>query len=85
MNNGTVLAQGDPGDLTRELEGRMWQKQVTKNELANYKSALNVVSSQFIAGKMSIRVLTDNPPKNFQPVPSTLEDVYFTSLKPVNA
>ena len=75
MNSGTMLAQGDPADLIKQMEGRMWQKQIIKSELALYKEDLNVISSQFVAGKMSIRVFTSNGPVNFQPVAPTLEDV----------
>ena len=80
MNSGTMLAQGDPADLIQQMEGRMWQKQIIKSELALYKEDLNVISSQFVAGKMSIRVFTSNGPVNFQPVAPTLEDVYFSTL-----
>lgn len=80
MSNGTVLAHGDPADLIQELNGRLWQKQIAKNELTDYKNDLTVLSSQFIAGKMSIRVLADRMPANFQPTSPSLEDVYFTNL-----
>lgn len=85
MNNGTVLAHGDPAHLIKDLEGRIWQKQIAKNELDYYKDDLNVISSQFIAGKMNIHVLADNPLQNFQPVSPTLEDVYFATLNQVIA
>jgi ABC-type multidrug transport system ATPase subunit len=83
MSNGTVLAHGDPAVLIRELDGRLWQKQIAKSELAHYKDNLTVLSSQFIGGKMSIRVLADNLPVNFHSTSPTLEDVYFTTLNPV--
>ena len=83
MSGGTVLAQGDPADLIQELNGRLWQKQIAKSELADYKNELTVLSSQFIAGKMSIRVLADHMPANFQPTSPGLEDVYFTTLRQI--
>ncbi|WEA01192.1 ABC transporter ATP-binding protein [Mucilaginibacter sp. SJ] len=85
MNNGTVLAHGDPAHLIQALEGRIWQKQIAKSELDYYKDDLNVISSQFIAGKMNIHVLADSPLQNFQPVSPTLEDVYFATLNQVIA
>jgi len=85
MNNGTVLACGDPACLIRELDGKIWQKQIAKSELEHYKSDLHVISSQFIAGKMNIHVLTDKQPVNFQPIAPTLEDVYFATLNQVKA
>ena len=83
MNSGTVLAQGDPAYLIRQLEGCIWQKQIAKSELAHYRQDLNVISSQFVAGKMSIRVFTPNAPADFLSVAPTLEDVYFTTLNQV--
>jgi ABC-2 type transport system ATP-binding protein len=83
MHSGTVLAQGDPADLIQELNGRLWQKQIAKNELTDYKNDLTVLSSQFIAGKMSIRVLADCMPANFHSTSPGLEDVYFTTLSQI--
>ncbi|MCZ4223350.1 ABC transporter ATP-binding protein [Pedobacter rhodius] len=84
MHKGSILVQGNPADLIHKLNNRIWQKQINKTELAYYQNETNVISSQFTAGKLNIRVLTDNPPFNFQSVPPMLEDVYFATLNPVN-
>lgn len=80
MNNGAVLAYGSPADFLRELNGKIWQKEIGKKEMETYKSDFNIISSQFISGKMNIHILADNNPENFEPVTPTLEDVYFTTL-----
>ncbi|GAB3920458.1 ABC transporter ATP-binding protein [Mucilaginibacter myungsuensis] len=80
MNNGTVLAQGNPEVLIAQLDGKIWQKQVTRSELKTYKQDHTVISSQFIAGKMSIRLSGDQGPDSFISVAPTLEDVYFATL-----
>lgn len=80
MNNGTVLAQGNPEQLIAQLNGKIWQKQVTKAEVEVYKKDHQVISSQFVAGKMGIRLLSDAAPVGFSPVAPTLEDVYFATL-----
>jgi len=80
MNNGAVLAYGSPADFLRELNGKIWQKEISKKEMETYKSDFNIISSQFISGKMNIHILADNNPENFEPVTPTLEDVYFTTL-----
>lgn len=85
MNKGTLLVHGNPSDLIQELEGRIWQKQVSSSELEQYKNELQILSSQFIAGKMSIRIRADKAPENFRPVMPILEDVYFSVLKPAKA
>ncbi|MEO6668225.1 MAG: ATP-binding cassette domain-containing protein [Ferruginibacter sp.] len=80
MNNGAVLAYGNPADFLREINGKIWQKEIGKKEIEAYKGDFNIISSQFISGKMNIHILADNNPETFEPVTPTLEDVYFTTL-----
>jgi ABC-type multidrug transport system ATPase subunit len=80
MNNGTVLLQGNPADFVNDLKGKIWQKEISKDETNNYSGDYKIISSQFIAGKMNIHILTDNAQANFLPVAPTLEDVYFSTL-----
>lgn len=80
MNNGAVLAHGDPADFIKGIHGKVWQKQILKNELESIKAGFNTISSQFIAGKMNVHILTEDPPAGFLPVSPTLEDVYFAIL-----
>jgi ABC-2 type transport system ATP-binding protein len=79
MNNGSILAHGNPRDFINELEGKIWQKEVDRKVLNNYQS-LAIISSQFIAGKMNIRVFAENQPPHFDKVMPSLEDVYFSTL-----
>jgi ABC-type multidrug transport system ATPase subunit len=81
INDGTVLAHAKPEELVSQLHGRIWQKQVTRAELDSYSKDHQVISSRFIAGKMSIRLLGEDVPEGFEAVSPTLEDVYFTTLK----
>ncbi|MFT3908035.1 MAG: ABC transporter ATP-binding protein [Ferruginibacter sp.] len=80
LNNGIVLAQGNPTNLISALKGKVWQKQIVKNEIEDYKRKYNTISSQFIGGKMNIHILADEPSSDFKPVTPTLEDVYFSTL-----
>lgn len=80
MNEGKVLLQGNPEELIQSLEGKIWKKQIQKEELMSYKNEYQVISSQFTAGKMNIHLLSDNKPSGFQEVNPTLEDVYFATL-----
>jgi len=79
ISNGIVQVQGSPEELISKLKGMIWQKQVTTNEAELLKQE-HLISSQFIAGKMNIRLLANQPPAGFAPVLPTLEDVYFTTL-----
>lgn len=80
MNEGKVLLQGNPMELIASLEGKIWSKQIQKEELIHYKSNYSVISSQFTAGKMSIHVFSETHLADFQATHPTLEDVYFSVL-----
>lgn len=80
IKEGKVLLQGNPNELINSLEGKIWRKQILKEELARYKSDYSAISSQFTAGKMSIHVFSESQPADFYEVNPTLEDVYFSAL-----
>ncbi|MEW5677019.1 ABC transporter ATP-binding protein [Flavobacterium enshiense] len=80
MNQGEVLLQGNPMDLIQSLEGKIWRKQIQKEELTHFKSDYSVISSQFTSGKMNIHVFSESRLPDFQEVSPTLEDVYFNML-----
>lgn len=80
MNQGKVLLQDNPEELIQSLQGKIWKKQIQKDELMSYKNEYQVISSQFTAGKMNIHLLSDYQPSGFQEVNPTLEDVYFATL-----
>lgn len=84
MNQGTILTYGNPNELIRLLDGRVWQKQIMITEIEQYQNDYHVISSQFISGKMNIHLLSDYQIESFKPVHPTLEDVYFSALKPLN-
>ncbi len=85
INNGAVLAHGNPSDFLKELNGKIWQKEIGKKEIENYKNEFKIISSQFVSGKMNIHIVSDISPENFEPVAPTLEDVYFATLNHSNA
>ena len=80
IQNGEVLVHGNPSHFIDELSGKIWQKQVDKEESESMKNEYHIISSQFFSGKLNIHLLSDNPPTGFVPVHPTLEDVYFNTL-----
>lgn len=80
INNGKVLTQGIPNDFIEQLNGKIWKKEIDKNELEKYKNKYNVISSQFIGGKMNIHMFSNVQLEDFETINPTLEDVYFTTL-----
>ncbi len=82
INKGELLLIGNPEDFVREIEGKIWKKQIDKNELYEYQNLYKIISTQLQAGKLSIRIFTDkNPLNGFMQTQADLEDVYFTTLQ----
>jgi ABC-2 type transport system ATP-binding protein len=85
MNQGRIVAKGAPGDLIRELEGKVWAKTIAKSELAGLRGKYNIISERLTVGKVMIRVLADaSPGEGFSSVTSDLEDVYFATIRDGN-
>ena len=81
IDKGRVLLTGSPLELTRTLEGRVWQKAVDRAELEATKAAYPVISTRLLAGRTLVNVVSDRAPESaFAPVEPTLEDVYFAAI-----
>lgn len=83
MRNGKVLAQGKPNDFVAELEGKIWEKQIQKEELELYKTNFNVIASHYIGGNLNVKVFSKEKLSDFETVNPTLEDVYFKTLNQI--
>lgn len=78
---GAVLHTGKPDIAVKEMEKYMYAKSIKKEELTDYRSRYQVISTQLKAGNMQVRIRHEhNPEDGFQQVPPNLEDVYFSSL-----
>jgi ABC-2 type transport system ATP-binding protein len=78
---GEVVAKGNPNQLTEGIKGRIWTKSIEKDELVNYRTDLQVISTHLKAGKTVIHVLSDNKPDtSFEAFEANLEDVYFAEI-----
>jgi ABC-2 type transport system ATP-binding protein len=83
MKNGKVLAQGNPKDFVNELKGKIWQKQIKKDEFEKYKTNFNVIASHYIGGELNIQVFSDEFVPDFETVQPNLEEVYFKTLNQI--
>ncbi len=83
MQNGKVLAQGKPNDFVAELKGKIWQKEIQKEQLELYKTKHNVIASHYIAGNLNIQVFSNEFLSDFEAINPTLEEVYFKTLNQV--
>jgi ABC-2 type transport system ATP-binding protein len=81
IDKGRVLLTGQPSDLTRRLEGRVWQKAIARGDLGATKSLYPVISTRLAAGRTLVHVVADAfPGEGFACVAPTLEDVYFAAI-----
>jgi len=81
ISGGRVLSEGEPAEAMRSLEGRIWKRIVPKEQLAEYQKQHAVISTRLVGGKTVVHVLADaRPDASFEPVPASLEDVYFSTL-----
>lgn len=81
FNEGSVVVQGHPQELTNSLNGRIFRKKIAKEELENYQSDFTVLSAYLRSGKLNVNVYEESHPgEGFEAVNNTLEDFYFYSI-----
>ncbi len=82
INNGRVLFAGSPSQAEVSLEGRIWAKSMSKEELRKCQSEMDVISNKLIEGRPVVHVYSEtNPGNGFAAVAPNLEDVFFSQIK----
>ncbi|WP_103863502.1 ABC transporter ATP-binding protein [Aquimarina sp. I32.4] len=83
IGNGKVLRTGKPDVLEVSLKDMLWELQIDKDQLHNYKKEHLVISNRIHRGKMMITVVAEDiPTPHFLPKSPTLEDIYFYEIQP---
>jgi len=85
ISHGRVLAEGEPAEAMRNVEGKIWKRIVSKDQLASFQREHAVISTRLVAGKTVVHVFSETQPEGFLPVPASLEDVYFSTLHHASA
>jgi ABC-type multidrug transport system ATPase subunit len=81
LENGQIITQGNPLELTKELENHIWVKTIDKIELPHYKEHYKVISTKLVSGRTQVKVFSKTKPDNeFEAVRPDLESVYFLEL-----
>lgn len=80
LGQGKILLEGNPIELTHQLDSRIWSKQVSQEELKEIELNYALISSRLIAGKHVVHIMADDAPSGFAPAAANLEDVYFSTL-----
>ena len=79
MNQGRIMLHGNPINLIKEIEGKIYKKDIDKAEIDQYKQEYIVIADRLFLGKPVIYIYADEDPRSgFIPAPATLDDVYFT-------
>ena len=82
---GRIVKEGHPGDLIKELSGRIWTKTVNRGDVEEHNARHTVMSSHLYAGRYVLHVLSEGDPGHgFEVHEPDLEDVYFSTLLSAN-
>jgi ABC-2 type transport system ATP-binding protein len=87
INKGKVVLTGEPTRVASALAGRIWQKLVSKDELARWASepagsGITPLRQRRIEGHVAVHVHSEiTPDVGFEPIEPDLEDAYFWAIK----
>lgn len=85
MDKGKIVYHGSPEDAVNELNNKVYQKQIPREELKEYNDNYKVISNKMVGGKPLIHILSqENPQNGFELVSPDLEDVFFTKTNIAN-
>ena len=80
LASGEIVLQGNPIELTNQLNGQIWRKAIAQSELNVIEQEFNVISKRLFAGQTIVHVIAESAPFGFESAPANLEDVYFSTL-----
>jgi len=83
LNGGKILLRGTPKESIDQLEGKIWVRIISRDQLHEYTQKFNVISTNYNQDNtLNIRVHSDErPDESFVNAQGQLEDVYFVALK----
>lgn len=80
VDKGKVLFAGTPDDALLQVQGKVWEKKIAKQELPKYQQDFKVISNKLVGGNPLIHVFSEKPIDGFSKAEETLEDVFFIKL-----
>lgn len=85
MDLGKIVFHGSPQNAIDNLNGRVYQKLVTREKLKNYENNYSIISNKMVGGQPLIHVLSDDSlNEGFELVKPNLEDVFFSNINTEN-
>ena len=79
LKEGKLISHNTCNSLTNEIENKVFEVETEKEELKYFQENYRVSNLFHSGDKITVRIVTDTPPKNYapKPVPPTLEDLYL--------
>jgi ABC-2 type transport system ATP-binding protein len=81
INKGRVVLAGEPRQVLAGAAGKIWRREMTRDELEAARGHLAIISVRLVAGMPVVHVWADTrPDPRWSPVEPDLEDVYFHTI-----
>jgi ABC-2 type transport system ATP-binding protein len=78
IDKGRILLEAEPLRTVAEMQGRVWERLVSKDELPALEREHAVLSTKLLSGRTLVRVCSDSAPSPaFHAAEPDLHDVYF--------
>ena len=85
MDHGKIVYHGSPQNAIDELDGKVYQKIVTRETLEEYAKNYSIISNKMVGGQPLIHIFSESDPKEgFEKVRPNLEDVFFSRINTSN-
>jgi len=81
MKNGSLITTGDPENIVKKTEGKVFETTIEKEQLSSFKSNHIVVSTKRKQGKLQVRYISENPTEDSIVQEANLEDAYLYLTK----
>jgi ABC-type multidrug transport system ATPase subunit len=85
IRGGRIVTATSPESALAQLEGRIWEAILPREQVAGLKASGKVISTQMAGGRTRVRMLSKNgkPAEPFVAVTATLEDHYFITVNQI--
>jgi ABC-2 type transport system ATP-binding protein len=81
IDRGEILLEAEPSRAIDELRGRIWRRNVSRDELPAIEQRLPVISTKLMAGRTIAHVYAEAAPgAAFEAVEPDMKDVYFSVM-----
>lgn len=79
LKSGQLISHDTCNNLLKEIENKVFEIKIEREDLKNFQDNYRVSNLYNNIDKITVRIVTDNPPENYsvQPANPTLEDLYL--------